>query len=127
MTLNDKQEKLCTDSKWNFSDLNALFLNCTLKKTPQLSHTQGLIDISKAIMEKKRHHRRSGASGRLHHCVWRVSRHDATRMGPRRLAADFRESQSRTYLGHYLTDLVGRKNRRCVRKSSNACIQHPAI
>ena len=36
----------------DFSDLSALFLNCTLKRSPGLSHTQGLIDISKAIMEK---------------------------------------------------------------------------
>ena len=50
--LNDKQVKMCEDSKTDFSDLKALFLNCTLKKSPELSHTQGLIDISKAIMEK---------------------------------------------------------------------------
>ena len=29
-----------------------MFLNCTLKKSPEMSHTQGLIEISKAIMEK---------------------------------------------------------------------------
>jgi len=50
--LNEKQEQLCDQSRWDFSDLRALFLNCTLKKTPEPSHTQGLIDISKAIMEK---------------------------------------------------------------------------
>lgn len=37
---------------WDFSDLRALFLNCTLKRSPEISHTQGLIDVSKAIMEK---------------------------------------------------------------------------
>ena len=36
----------------SFSDLRALFLNCTLKRSPELSHTQGLIDISSAIMRK---------------------------------------------------------------------------
>jgi hypothetical protein len=41
-----------SESKWDFSGLKALFLNCTLKKSPELSHTQGLIDISIAIMEK---------------------------------------------------------------------------
>lgn len=35
---------------WDFSDLRALFINCTLKKSPELSHTQGLIDISESIM-----------------------------------------------------------------------------
>ena len=52
--LNEKQIKDCADSKWDFSDLKALFLNCTLKKSPELSHTDGLIRISKAIMEKNK-------------------------------------------------------------------------
>ncbi len=50
--LNQTQEDLCSTSKWDFSDLKALFINCTLKKSPELSHTEGLIKISKAIMEK---------------------------------------------------------------------------
>jgi multimeric flavodoxin WrbA len=51
MTLNEKQKAMCENHPWDFSDLKALFLNCTLKKSPELSHTQGLIDISQAIME----------------------------------------------------------------------------
>ncbi|MFW6088227.1 MAG: flavodoxin family protein [Gemmatimonadota bacterium] len=35
----------------DFSDLRAPFLNCTLKPSPQQSHTRGLIDVSRAIME----------------------------------------------------------------------------
>lgn len=35
-----------------FSGLRALFLNCTLKRTPELSHTQGLIDVSSSILRK---------------------------------------------------------------------------
>lgn len=52
MALNQKQEQMCQQTQWDFSDLKALFLNCTLKKSPELSHTHGLIEISKAIMEK---------------------------------------------------------------------------
>jgi multimeric flavodoxin WrbA len=52
MALSETQEQLCSESKWDFSDLKAVFLNCTLKKSPELSHTQGLIDISISIMEK---------------------------------------------------------------------------
>ena len=52
MTLNEKQLEMCESSTWDFSDLTALFLNCTLKQTPDLSHTEGLIRISQAIMEK---------------------------------------------------------------------------
>jgi len=50
--LTTKQEQYCSTSKWDFSDLRALFLNCTLKRSPERSHTQGLIDISAAVMEK---------------------------------------------------------------------------
>jgi hypothetical protein len=40
------------DEAWRFDGLNALFINCTLKRSPELSHTQGLIDRSRAIMER---------------------------------------------------------------------------
>ncbi|MEE8446343.1 MAG: NAD(P)H-dependent oxidoreductase [Gemmatimonadota bacterium] len=50
--LNKTQLEWCESSPSDFSDLRALFLNCTLKRTPELSHTQGLIDMSTAIMEK---------------------------------------------------------------------------
>jgi multimeric flavodoxin WrbA len=53
-SLNEKQLDLCTKSKWDFSDLKAIFINCTLKRSPERSHTQGLIDISQAILEKNR-------------------------------------------------------------------------
>ncbi len=52
MSLSKKQLKMCESSRWDFSDLNTLFLNCTLKRSPELSHTEGLINISRAIMEK---------------------------------------------------------------------------
>ncbi len=52
MGLSRRQLEVCESSRWDFSDLRALFLNCTLKRTPEVSHTQGLIDISRAIMEK---------------------------------------------------------------------------
>ncbi|QDT00735.1 flavodoxin family protein [Adhaeretor mobilis] len=51
MELNEQQQQMCSQSKWDFSDLRALFLNCTLKKSPDKSHTQGLIDISQTILE----------------------------------------------------------------------------
>lgn len=51
MTLSERQRALCDQSKWDFTGLSALFLNCTLKPTPQLSHTEGLLEVSKATME----------------------------------------------------------------------------
>ena len=52
MVLNEKQVEMCETSRWDFSDLSAMILNCTLKRSPEMSHTQSLIDMSKAIMEK---------------------------------------------------------------------------
>jgi hypothetical protein len=39
-------------SRWDFSGLGALFLNCRLKRSPELSHTEGLVRIPRTIMEK---------------------------------------------------------------------------
>ena len=52
MTLNQQQIEQCESNTTDFSDLSALFLNCTLKRSPEMSHTDGLIAISRAIMEK---------------------------------------------------------------------------
>ncbi len=51
MPLTDRQRQLCDENTTDFSDLSALFINCTLKTSPESSHTQGLIDISSEIME----------------------------------------------------------------------------
>jgi multimeric flavodoxin WrbA len=46
------QEQLAADSPWDFSDLRALFVNCTLKRSPEVSNTQALADVAIAIMER---------------------------------------------------------------------------
>jgi len=51
MTLNEKQSALCEGHSFDFSGLSALFVNCTLKPSGQLSHTEKLMEISQAIME----------------------------------------------------------------------------
>jgi multimeric flavodoxin WrbA len=53
VALTPKQEELCRQTTWDFSDLRALFVNCTLKPSPALSHTQGLADISMEIMRRQ--------------------------------------------------------------------------
>ncbi len=35
---------------FDYSGLRALFINCTLKRSPELSNTQGIIDLSAALM-----------------------------------------------------------------------------
>ena len=37
---------------WRYDDLRALFVDCTLKRSPERSHTQGLVDLSRSIMER---------------------------------------------------------------------------
>ncbi len=37
--------------KPNFENLKACFVNCTLKKSPRISNTRGLMDVSAAIMK----------------------------------------------------------------------------
>src|SRR6476660_2554239 len=49
--LTAEQERLCAESRWDYSDLSALYINCTLKRSPEPSHTQGLADRSVAIMD----------------------------------------------------------------------------
>lgn len=41
------------DKQYDYSDLKALIFNCTLKKSPEKSNTEGLVEISKEIMEKQ--------------------------------------------------------------------------
>jgi multimeric flavodoxin WrbA len=53
MALNPMQEELCSSSPFDHSDLRAVFINCTLKKSPEVSNTQGLADISIEIMRRQ--------------------------------------------------------------------------
>jgi multimeric flavodoxin WrbA len=41
-----------TETEWNFTGLRALFINCTLKPSPEISNTQALVDASRALMER---------------------------------------------------------------------------
>lgn len=50
-TFNDIQKKWINENPFDFSNLKALFLNCTLKKSPNLSHTEQLMQLSQKIME----------------------------------------------------------------------------
>ena len=37
---------------WDFSGLRALFINCTLKRSPEVSNTEGLVSASRNLMER---------------------------------------------------------------------------
>ena len=37
-------------NSWRFDGLRAMYINCTLKQSPELSHTQGLVDASADVM-----------------------------------------------------------------------------
>ena len=81
--LTEKQAELCEASETDYSDLKAFFINCTLKRSPEQSHTQGLMDISMEIMRRNdvavdRHPR-----DRPRHRHRRLARHDRARLGRR--------------------------------------------
>ncbi|MFP4047654.1 MAG: flavodoxin family protein [Bacteroidales bacterium] len=40
--------------KSDFTNLKAVYVNCTLKKSPEKSHTASLMEVSKAIMSKEK-------------------------------------------------------------------------
>ena len=45
-------EQLCLASPYDFSDLSAVFVNCTLKRSPEVSNTEGLADLAMTIMRR---------------------------------------------------------------------------
>ena len=51
--LNEMQEELRRQTRWDFSDLRALFISCTLKRSPEISNTEGLAEISMEIMRRQ--------------------------------------------------------------------------
>ena len=50
--LDARQQELCETSAWDFGDLRALFVNCTLKRSPEPSNTAALAQRSVAIMRQ---------------------------------------------------------------------------
>lgn len=50
--LDDVQERLCAQRPADYRDLSALILNCTLKPSPQASHTDTLLDMVAEIFRK---------------------------------------------------------------------------
>ena len=50
--LTPMEVELCDGASWDFSDLSAIYINCTLKRSPDTSNTRGLADRSIAVMER---------------------------------------------------------------------------
>jgi multimeric flavodoxin WrbA len=48
--LNEQQQALCDRNTTDFSDLRAVFLNCTLKRPEEASHTELLLSVAADIM-----------------------------------------------------------------------------
>ena len=56
--LGAEQEQLCSESSWDFSDLRALFVNCTLKRSPERSHTRTRRSLDRDHEAQRRRGRR---------------------------------------------------------------------
>lgn len=52
MTLHPKAEATCSNTPGDYTDLKALFLNTTLKRSPEPSHTSDLIEVARTIMQR---------------------------------------------------------------------------
>ena len=50
---NKKQIEQCDNWQNDYSHLSPFFINCTLKRSPELSHMDGLVNISRAIMDRQ--------------------------------------------------------------------------
>ncbi len=50
--LNSIQKKWINENPFEFAGIKALFLNCTLKKSSELSHTEQLMHLSQQLMEE---------------------------------------------------------------------------
>ncbi|MBR9977459.1 MAG: flavodoxin family protein, partial [Bacteroidetes bacterium] len=48
-----KERKMESSHNNDYSNLKALFLNCTIKPSPEVSHTQGLCDDVAKVYEKE--------------------------------------------------------------------------
>ena len=122
MELNEKQLEMCTANRWDFSDLRAIFLNCTLKKSPEMSHTEGpLADLQGDLREERSSGRRvegHRSPGRLR-CL---GRHDRARLPARRLASDLHAGQGRDHRRHRLLDLARREDV-CVHDAHRAALR----
>ncbi|MBV8983878.1 MAG: flavodoxin family protein [Acidimicrobiia bacterium] len=53
VSLTERQEALAEQAPADYSDLKALFINCTLKRSPEVSNTEGLARISERIMQRQ--------------------------------------------------------------------------
>ena len=53
MVMESMSEELAAQDRWDLSDLSAFYINTTLKKSPEMSHTQGLMDVSANIMRRQ--------------------------------------------------------------------------
>src|SRR5690554_7914974 len=48
--MSDQTANGCDPSAWDFPRLRALFINCTLKRSPERSNTDVLMEVSRTIM-----------------------------------------------------------------------------
>ena len=71
----------------DYSDLKALFINCTLKRSPEVSNTQGLADKAIAILEANGVETETIRALDHDIATGRLAGHDRARLGQGRLAA----------------------------------------
>ena len=53
MSLSPMEEMMSPQGSWDFTDLRAVYINTTLKRSPEISNTQGLMDLSAEVMRRQ--------------------------------------------------------------------------
>ena len=119
--LTPKQVELCETSETDYSDLRAMFINCTLKRSPEVSQhpgPDGHLDRDHAPQRRRgRLHPRDRPPDRDR----RLARHDRARLGGRRVARDLRAGDGGRHPRPRDVDLARREVVGRALRSSSAC------
>jgi hypothetical protein len=95
------------EQDWDFSALTAMFVNGTLQRSPEVSNTDGLIDVSASIM--RRHGVQVEVLRTIDHDIATgvYPEHDRARVGRRRMAPDLGAGQGSADPGDRGSDPAG--------------------
>ena len=109
MTLTSFQEELCSTSRWDFSDLKALYVNCTLKPSPEPSNTAGLMRHLDRDHGAERGRGRLRPRGRPRPGARRLAGHARARLPRGRLARLYERVKAARHPRSRLADLARRE------------------
>ena len=107
--IQDFVDAQCDAATTRYDDLRAVIFNGTLKRSPEPSHTDGLVAIPRRHPRARRRPRRRGADGRPRDPAGRLARHARARVRPRTTSRDLpRPRRARRHHPAHRADLARR-------------------